>query len=163
MIKKSKSISINFERFARRGGWWVVAQFALFALILLALTGNRAAGPVPTFAGWALIGFAAVIGGSGLWMLRSKLTPLPAPVAGAVLLQDGPYAIVRHPIYSGVILGFLGLAVRGANPVAGLLALALIPFFYAKTLHEERLLITLFPEYAAYQRRVRYRVLPWVL
>ncbi|MDJ0665490.1 MAG: isoprenylcysteine carboxylmethyltransferase family protein [Acidimicrobiia bacterium] len=156
-------MSINFERFVQRGGWWVVAQFALFVLILVAFTGNRTAGPVLTFVGWALVGLAVVIGGSGLWMLRNKLTPMPAPAAGAILLQGGPYAIVRHPIYSGVVLGFLGLAVRGANPVAGLLALSLVPFFYAKTLQEERLLTVRFPEYAAYQRQVRYRILPWLL
>ena len=156
-------MAINFERFSRRGGWWVVAQFALFLVILLAFTGNRTAGPALTFFGWALVGVALVIGGGGLWMLRDKLTPMPAPATGAVLHQGGPFAVVRHPIYSGVILGFLGLAMRGANPVAVLLALLLIPFFYAKTLHEERLLISRFPEYAAYQQRVRYRVLPWLL
>ena len=154
---------INFERFSKRGGWWVVAQFALFALILLALTQNRSPGAALMVIGWGLIAVAIVVGGSGLWMLRGKLTAMPAPVAGSVLLDRGPYAIVRHPIYSGVILGFLGLALRGANPVAVLLALALIPFFYAKTSHEERLLTARFPEYPAYKQRVRYRVLPWVL
>ncbi len=154
---------INFERFSKRGGWWVVAQFALFALILLALTQNRSPGAALMVIGWGLIAVAIVVGGSGLWMLRGKLTAMPAPVSGSVLLDRGPYAIVRHPIYSGVILGFLGLALRGANPVAVLLALALIPFFYAKTSHEERLLTARFPEYPAYKQRVRYRVLPWVL
>ena len=156
-------MTINFEGFSRRGGWWVVAQFALFALILLALTQNRSPATVLLVIGWGLIAVAIVVGGSGLWMLRGKLTAMPAPVSGAVLLESGPYAIVRHPIYSGVILGFLGLALRGANPPAVLLALALIPFFYAKTSHEERLLTARFPEYRAYQERVRYRVVPWVL
>jgi protein-S-isoprenylcysteine O-methyltransferase Ste14 len=44
--------------------------------------------------------------------------------------------------------------------VALLLALGLIPFFYAKTGYEERLLAERFPEYIDYQRAVPYRLLP---
>ncbi len=158
-------MTIKFEpnRFRERGGWWVVVQFVLFGLILLALTRNRDPVVAIRMLGWAMVGGAVVIGGSGAWMLRDKLTALPAPMDGAVLHDRGPYAIVRHPIYSGVILGFCGLAVKGGNPLALALSLLLIPFFYAKTSFEERLLVRRFPEYQQYQQRVGYRVLPWIL
>ena len=156
-------MTIKSEDWVRRGGWWVVAQFVLFGLILLALTQNRTPPTGLLVAGWMLIGAALAVGGSGVWMLRDKLTAMPAPVDGAVLHDRGPYAIVRHPIYSGVILGFIGLAAKGSNPVAFLLALVLIPFFYAKTSHEERLLVARFPDYSAYRDRVRFRVLPWII
>ena len=96
-------------------------------------------------------------------MIRRKVTAMPAPIDGAVLMQHGPYALVRHPIYSAVIVGFLGLSIKGGNVVAFVLSLLLIPFFYAKTSHEERLLTEHFPEYDGYRQRVRYRVLPWIL
>jgi protein-S-isoprenylcysteine O-methyltransferase Ste14 len=140
-----------------------VTQFALFGLILLALSRNRVPNAAMGILGWVLIGIAILVGGSSVWMLRDKLTAMPAPMEGAVLHERGPYAVVRHPIYSSVIFGFLGLAIKGANPLAFGLAMTLIPFFYAKTSYEERTLVTRFPEYAAYQDRVRYRVLPWVL
>jgi protein-S-isoprenylcysteine O-methyltransferase Ste14 len=98
-----------------------------------------------------------------MWMIRNHLTALPAPRHGAVLLDRGPFSLVRHPIYGGVILGFLGLAVRGGNWLAALLALLLIPFFWAKTEHEERLLVVSLPEYGAYRSRVRRRFIPFIL
>lgn len=78
-------------------------------------------------------------------------------------MDGGPYSLVRHPIYGGVILIFVGLSIKGGNIYALLLSLLLIPFFYAKSRHEERLLEAQFPEYDEYQLRVRRRVLPWVL
>jgi protein-S-isoprenylcysteine O-methyltransferase Ste14 len=161
-------MAIKFESFSERGGWWVVTQFALFGLILLAMTRNQDAATVWQATvwqatGWLLAGAGALLTGAGLWVIRDTLTAMPAPLDKAVLRQHGPYTIVRHPIYSGLILGFAGLAVKGGNLVAIGLALGLIPFFYAKTSVEERLLVARFPEYAEYRRTVRYRVLPWIL
>jgi protein-S-isoprenylcysteine O-methyltransferase Ste14 len=154
---------IKSEGFVKRGGWWVVAQFLLFGAIVIALTANREAAGVLVVTGWLLIVIAAGFAGSGLYVLRDKLTAMPAPVDGAVLHRHGPFALVRHPIYTGVILGFLGLAIRGANPVAAVLVAGLIAFFYAKTGYEERLLAARFPEYTDYQQAVPYRLLPWLL
>ncbi len=154
---------IKSTGFVKRGGWWVVAQFLWFGAIVIALTANRAAPPLLVAAGWALIAIAIGFAGSGLYILRDKLTAMPAPVDDAVLHRHGPFAVVRHPIYTGVILGFLGLAVKGANPLAVLLAAALIPFFYAKSGYEERLLVERFPDYADYQRTVPHRLIPWLL
>jgi protein-S-isoprenylcysteine O-methyltransferase Ste14 len=157
-------MSIKFVgSFARRGGWWVVAQFTLFAFIVVAFARNSDPGVGLRLVGWIMIGAAVVLGGAGLWMLRSSLTAMPAPLIGATLKEHGPYRLVRHPVYGAVILGFLGLSLRGGNAYATVLSLLLIPFFYAKTLHEERLLAEQFPEYPVYQRRVRRRLLPWLL
>jgi len=154
---------IKSAGFVKRGGWWVVIQFLLFGAIVIALTANRDAAPHMVVTGWLLIAIATGFAGSGLYVLRDKLTAMPAPVDGAILHRHGPFALVRHPIYTGVILGFLGLAVRGANPVAAVLAAGLIPFFYAKTGYEESLLVARFPEYIDYQRAVPHRLLPWLL
>lgn len=154
---------IKFESFVRRGGWWVVAQFALFGLILIALTGNTTPSGWLRTAGWILVALAVVLAGGGFWLIRNKLTALPAPLEGAVLLDRGPFALVRHPIYGGLILGFLGLAVKGGNVAAALASLALIPFFWAKTNQEESLLIVQIPEYAGYREQVPHRFLPWIV
>ena len=156
-------MSINFGEFTRRGGWWVVAQFVLFGLILLALTQNTTPDDPLPVVGSALVVSAVLLAGSGLWMIRNHLTALPAPRHGAVLLDRGPFSLVRHPIYGGLILGFLGLSLRGGNTLAALLALLLVPFFWAKTQHEEQLLVARLPEYADYRKRVRRRFLPWIL
>ena len=156
-------MSINFAEFTRKGGWWVVAQFALFLLILVALTQNTTPESSLRAIGLSLVGAAVVLAGSGLWMIRNHLTALPAPRHGAVLLDRGPFSLVRHPIYGGLILGFLGLSIRGGNVLAAFLTLLLVPFFWAKTEHEERLLVARLPEYDDYRTRVRRRFLPWLL
>lgn len=151
------------ENFVQRGGWWVVAQFALFTLILVALTRNTDPALPLQIVGWVLVALALAVGGAGAWVIRQRITAMPTPLAGAVLMESGPYSLVRHPIYSGVVLGFLGLSIKGGNTYALLASLLLLPFFYAKTQHEERLLIERFPEYAGYRDRVPSRILPWVL
>jgi len=157
-------MTIKFSnQFVERGGWWVVGQFALFGLILIALTRNTDPADALRVVGWVLVGAAIVLGGSGLWMIRDKITAMPAPVAGAVLVEHGPFALARHPIYGAVILGFLGLSIKGGNVYAAALSLSLVPFFYFKTEHEERLLTARFPEYEEYRQRVTHRILPWIL
>lgn len=151
------------QSFAQRGGWWVIAQAVLFGLILVALRYNNDPAPALQIVGWVAVAAAIAIGGSGAWMIRRKITAMPAPLSGAVLMQSGPYSVVRHPIYTGVIIGFVGLSIKGGNLAAFLLSLLLVPFFFAKTTHEENLLGAEFPEYADYKLRVRSRVLPWVL
>lgn len=157
-------MSIKFDRnFARRGGWWVVAQFALFGLVLVALTQNTDPAPSLQIIGWVLVALALAVGGAGAWMIRRRITAMPAPLDGAVLMESGPFSLVRHPIYGGLVLGFLGLSIKGGNVYALVASLLLLPFFYAKTEHEERLLIERFPEYGGYRDRVPKRFLPWVL
>jgi protein-S-isoprenylcysteine O-methyltransferase Ste14 len=157
-------MSIKFDgNFTKRGGWWVVVQFALFGLLLLALTRNADPSTPLQVIGWLLVAGALVLGGAGMWMIRRRITAMPAPLDGAVLMESGPFSLVRHPIYGGVVLGFLGLSIKGGNLYALATSLLLLPFFYAKTEHEERLLIERFPEYRRYRDRVPKRILPWVL
>ena len=72
------------------------------------------------------------------------------------LIQAGPYRHVRHPIYSGLLLAFLGTAIA-VGEWRGLLALAIVTAsFLYKLSHEERWLRERFGEpYLAYQRRTR--------
>jgi protein-S-isoprenylcysteine O-methyltransferase Ste14 len=152
-----------------RGEWYVVAQAFLFALVLF--------GP-PTLPGWAVwappfswaatgVGAALAIAGgalavAGLFGLgQANLTALPYPKDEARLVETGPYAVVRHPIYSGLILGALGfgLLVQGWLTVG--YALVLFAFFDVKSRREERWLVERFPEYAEYRTRVR-KLIPWV-
>ena len=154
---------IKLDNFSERGGWWVVAQVALFGLILLALRWNQDPAGWLQVVGWVAVGVAVVLGGSAAWMIRRKITAMPAPADGAALFETGPFAIVRHPIYAAVIIGFVGLSTKGGNLAALLLSLLLIPFFYSKTRHEEQLLVERFPEYVRYRKRVASRILPWIL
>ena len=82
---------------------------------------------------------------------------------GHELITRGPYAVVRHPIYTGLLVMILGTVIVLGH-VAGIIAL---PFVFVslwiKLRYEEELMLQKFhDEYAAYQRRVK-RLIPFIL
>jgi protein-S-isoprenylcysteine O-methyltransferase Ste14 len=70
------------------------------------------------------------------------------------LITTGPYALVRHPIYTGILTGFLGTAIALAQ-VRGFIALALMfVLFWAKFRKEEEWMRSQFGEtYTTYSQR----------
>ena len=69
------------------------------------------------------------------------------------LVRTGPYRYVRHPIYTGVLLGMLGMAIAiGRWRVLPGFAFMLMSFAI-KSRYEERRMRETFAEYADYQRR----------
>jgi protein-S-isoprenylcysteine O-methyltransferase Ste14 len=78
------------------------------------------------------------------------------------LIQRGPYCVVRHPIYSGLLLMILGTAVLGGR-ADGFVALAFcFCGLWVKLRREEALLTKYLPGYSEYRRRTRALV-PFVL
>lgn len=68
------------------------------------------------------------------------------------LVRTGPYKHVRHPIYSGILLGFLGMVVT-IGEWRGLLGMLLVLVSFAvKSRQEEKRMRETFPEYEQYQR-----------
>ena len=154
--------------FSERGGWWVLAQLGLFAVYIYALGGTDS-----LTEGFGL-GFARITGvvtlvigiGIGVWsmvILGKDLTIFPHPMEEATLVDQGPYRLVRHPIYFGVILGAVGLALAFANPAAVIVSLVFIPFFMAKTGFEEDRLVENVPGYREYRSTIPYRIIPRVM
>jgi protein-S-isoprenylcysteine O-methyltransferase Ste14 len=74
------------------------------------------------------------------------------------LVTTGPYRYVRHPIYTGIILGLVGTAL--ATTLYLLVAAALVTGFFAfSATREERFLTEEFPEaYPAYKRSTKMLV-----
>lgn len=146
--------------FRARGGGYVVVQFLLLALI--AVQGGRAAS-----SSWRVWAFLLVLAGlfvmlSSFITLGRNLTALPEPVPHGTLVTRGVYGVVRHPIYSAILLLCLGLSVQRGSLSTLLLTLALTVLFHFKSEFEERALRRRFPEYAAYQARTK-KFIPGVL
>lgn len=152
-----------------RGGWWmrITAIVTVVAVILI----QQAVGKFWTVAelplwprtfGVKLLADAVALTGM-LVMLWARSALGDNWSANITLKQEhklitsGPYAYVRHPIYSGLLLMILGLVIYYAN-WAGVL-LFLIFFFgayFGKGRKEEKVLTEKFPEeYPAYRKRVK--------
>jgi protein-S-isoprenylcysteine O-methyltransferase Ste14 len=82
---------------------------------------------------------------------------------GHELITRGPYALARHPIYTGLLTAFLGSAIA-TTQMRGLLALPLLFFsLWYKLRLEEQWMRTQFGEtYVNYSRHTA-SLIPWVL
>jgi protein-S-isoprenylcysteine O-methyltransferase Ste14 len=82
---------------------------------------------------------------------------------GHELITSGPYAFVRHPIYTGLLTMFVATVIVLGH-IAGIIAMPfVIVSLWIKLRYEEKLMLQQFPvEYAAYQQRVK-RLIPFVL
>jgi protein-S-isoprenylcysteine O-methyltransferase Ste14 len=82
--------------------------------------------------------------------------------AGQRVIDTGPYAYVRHPMYAGAVWLFVGipLALGSWRPIA--LMVVVVPVLLWRLLDEERILVRDLPGYREYRQRVRYRLIPYV-
>jgi protein-S-isoprenylcysteine O-methyltransferase Ste14 len=78
------------------------------------------------------------------------------------VVSTGPYAVVRHPMYSGSLLYVLGspLALGSWWGLLGVLLMA--PAIAWRLLDEERFLARRLPGYSEYRERVEYRLVPLI-
>ncbi|WP_397382862.1 methyltransferase family protein [Prosthecobacter sp.] len=134
---------------------WVTVQLVLLAALLMMPAFGLLPFVVPLRPlGWLLCIAGPALSGVASWQLHAgrSLTPMPSPRRGAALLVDGMYRRVRHPVYSGLLIWALGIAIAAASILHFVLFGMLWVFFNAKAAHEERLLALQFsnyPEYAA--------------
>ncbi|WP_420630947.1 methyltransferase family protein [Candidatus Leptofilum sp.] len=151
-----------------KGEWYVVIQFILFGLVAFApasLPGQVAWSgvwrTVSLGAGLLLGGIGGALVFAGLFSLGSNLTAVPRPKEDAHMVEHGAYRVVRHPIYSGIILGAFGLGLLRGGWLTLVYALVLFLFFDIKSRREESWLREKYNDYADYQQRVR-KLIPFV-
>ena len=146
-----------------RGGRWVLAQFALMGLTVGA--GFLPPGwPEGLQAGLAALGAAIslVAGAAGVWAWRTldrAASPFPRPRRGGRLIETGPYAFVRHPLYAAGILFFLGFTLA-TSPTALLPLAGLVVLWRNKAALEEDWLEVTYSDYREYRERVRGAFVP---
>jgi protein-S-isoprenylcysteine O-methyltransferase Ste14 len=80
------------------------------------------------------------------WNLGQNWSAAVTIKQGHQIIRTGPYAYIRHPIYTGMLVGVFGSALT-AGEYRGLLAFAIILFgFYRKARKEEKFLAANFGE-----------------
>lgn len=149
--------------FSRRGGLWVVGQFALLiAVAVLGFVGSRKPRDAVVFpCSLVFLTASAACAIAGLTALGRNLTPFPKPSAKSQLVQHGIYRLVRHPLYLSIMCGAIGWSLIRQSWPALAVSLVLTLYLDAKARREERWLREQFPDYADYQRRVS-RFVPWI-
>jgi protein-S-isoprenylcysteine O-methyltransferase Ste14 len=135
------------------GMWLLFARWPSNAWI------NKAAFPVTTVV--AIVGVVTTLVGVAfaIWArvtLGANWSGMVTVKEGHTLIRRGPYCIVRHPIYTGLLAAVAGTAlVYGL--IRGLVALPIVAFgFWLKIRTEERFMVQEFGEqYLSYQHEVR--------
>ncbi len=134
--------------------FYVSGQLILFAAFIL--DPNWVQLSIPLLVQWLGWGFVFIGGGVillAMAQLNTNLTPYPSPKQSATLIQSGLYRYMRHPIYSGILMAFFGLALTNGSIVQAIIVIALYILFYYKSSYEEQRLLETFSEYEAYRQR----------
>jgi protein-S-isoprenylcysteine O-methyltransferase Ste14 len=137
---------------------------ALIWFLAIGIDKRMHASSIPTTLqalGWAMLMFST---GFIMWVMRAN--SFAAPVVklqterGHRVVSTGPYAWVRHPMYSGTVLFFIGAPLLLGSWWGVAMSPLFIVLFAVRAKIEERALIAGLPGYADYVARVRYRLVP---
>ncbi len=143
------------------GGFLVVGLLAAFALQPAWLAALSI--PIPGIIRWA--GFFLGLVGLGLWIwaqiaLGKEWSPQLQLREKHRLVTTGPYARMRHPLYSGMIVWTGGLALVSANWILVAFGVLMCAVFLVRVPREEQMMIDAFgEEYREYRKRTG-RVFP---
>ena len=159
-IEKQSLLSALMHRIPVVLGWWFLAYPRLAPFM------NRIL--IPRTALSQIGGVAICVSGLSftLWARRTLAGNWSSDVTfkrDHELIRTGPYRIVRHPIYTGLLVMCLGTAIE-IGALRGAFSLLLVGIgFWIKLTQEERLLLRHFPDvYSSYQRDVKALV-PFVI
>lgn len=159
-VEKQNLLSALAHRIPVGLGWWLL----VFPRFRSPMTWQI----IPRTAFFQITGAAVCIYGLifTLWARRTLAGNWSSDVTfkrDHELIRTGPYRLVRHPIYTGLLVMCLGTAII-IGQFRGALALLLVGVgFWIKLKQEERLLVRHFPDtYPVYQREVKALV-PFVI
>ena len=113
-----------------------------------------------------VLGLAMLVFSAGfiLWVMRENSFAIPVvklqTERGHRVISSGPYAWVRHPMYSGTVLFFVGTPLLLGSWWGVAMAPLFAVLFAIRAGIEERTLIEGLPGYADYTAQVRYRLVP---
>jgi protein-S-isoprenylcysteine O-methyltransferase Ste14 len=140
---------------------------SLVALLATPLL-NRAqlghvAAPAPAWSGVTAMAAGLMLRVWAARVLGAFYTRTLRTSATQTLVEDGPYRLVRHPGYLGVLMLWLGASLASANVlVAAFIAVVMGRAYRQRIRSEEALLTATFgKDYVAYSGRT-WRLIPWV-
>jgi len=135
----------------------VSALFGSFMLMTLFVLPRAQLSPV----GLAISSTLIIIGTSASFVVLRWLGKSFSIMAEARrLITNGPYALVRHPLYICEEIAVIGLFIQVISPAALLIVLAHALVQFRRMLNEEKVLNATFAEYSSYAARTP-RLIPF--
>ena len=108
-----------------------------------------------------------VLVGYGIFFLvireNSYASRVVEVAAGQRVIDTGPYAIVRHPMYVGILLMYIFSPLALGSYWAMFSSVLMVVLLIVRIYHEEAVLSRELAGYPAYMQKVRYRLVPGVL
>lgn len=135
-----------------------VLIFAQIVLVFFLLFSNKLH---PGLFAWTLSSFGLAL---GVWAISTmgRFTSIsPSLKSDATLLTNGPYRLIRHPMYAALLLYCGALLIGDVNGTRLGLWLALFFVLAVKVYYEEQILRARFPEYETYSKRTK-RIIPFI-
>ena len=78
------------------------------------------------------------------------------------VIDTGLYGVVRHPMYMATTVLFLSMPLVLASPISFLIMLGYIPVIVMRIYNEEKVLEEGLEGYKEYEKRVKYRIIPYI-
>lgn len=132
----------------------VSIQFLFFGCYMIDVDWSLGFSHVFKFIGLVVAIIGLIVSFLAVLQLNKNLSPFPTPKEKSVLLKNGLYKYMRHPIYSGLLLLFYGYGIYVDSIYKLLISSLLLVLFYFKTNYEEYLLVIKFQDYSLYKQKV---------
>jgi protein-S-isoprenylcysteine O-methyltransferase Ste14 len=78
------------------------------------------------------------------------------------VISTGPYAVIRHPMYTGMLLMTLFTPLALGSCWAFIPCILFIPWLYLRIKNEEEMLVNKLPGYREYCEKIKYRLFPFI-
>ena len=109
-----------------------------------------------------ILGFAGFLAFWAIYVMKiGNFNVVPYPVENGVMVSRGPYKLIRHPMYTSILLSAIALLSGQFDYYKLIIALVLAINLIVKMIFEEGLLIRHYPGYKDYMSKTK-RVLPFV-
>ena len=140
-----------------KGKILVAVQFGCLALLMVVTNWF-------TLPWWSfvLLGISAFLAFWAMAVMRfGNFNIVPYPVTNGTLVSEGPYKVIRHPMYTSIFIFAAALLSGQFDYIKLIISLILVIDLVVKMIFEESLLCEHFPGYKAYMQKTK-RVVPFV-
>jgi protein-S-isoprenylcysteine O-methyltransferase Ste14 len=142
-----------------------LASLAFIALFIVSALDHRF--------GWSIVPVSAVAAGNVLVVLglfavflvfkeNSYASAIIEVGAAQKVISTGPYAIVRHPMYAGAFVMLLGIPLALGSRWGLIAVVPIVAAIVWRLLDEEKFLEENLDGYLEYQKKVKYRLVPFI-